>query len=379
MGNRRYPPTDPELFAVLGDARRRRILTLLQDRTSAVGLQELATYLVAGERDKPLVEVGAFDVERIRPDLVHNQLPRLEDAGLVRWDRSEQSVATTDHPALLDPTFERIVATMADGWDDVLANLADKHRRLVLATLADHDGSMTTTDLAEEVAARDSAIEGDADTRVQAKLYHVHLPKLRQAGLVSYDGETVAYEGHPALEEEWLAERPRVSLSNTGESDAIWTVEGRDNVIARGQSLFEQAEDELFLMVTTAGLLEEDCVRGLQDAVARGVDVYLGSQTKSVRDLVRERVPEAIIWEPQMDWLNLPPEYEKVGRLVFADRKAVMLGTLGEETDTGVHAETAVTGAGEDNPLVVLLRDMLGSRLDHLDAQSEDFLSELPL
>lgn len=80
-----------------------------------------------------------------------------------------------------------------------------------------------------------------------------------------------------------------------------------------------------------------------------------------------------------MDWLNLPPEYEKVGRLVFADREAIMLATLGEEPGEGGHSEAAITGAGENNPLVILLRELLGSRLDHLDTQSENFRSEVPL
>lgn len=382
--------TDNVVFSSLSDSRRRCILLLLQDRTSAIGLQELATNLVAEEQDKPLVEVTPADVERISADLVHTHLPKLDDAGLITWDRATKTVATTNHPALPDPKFRRIIDTAVDGWDDVLANLSSKRRRVILSILKDHDGAMARAELATAVIARDDdaavADQPTASTEdLLGKLHHVHLPKLQQADLVSYDGDTgtVSYEGHPALPDEWLDARgdetPRAILPTARHSDAIWTIEGRDNVIARGQSLFEQADDELFLMFTTEGLLEDGCIRRLQDAIDRGVDVYLGSQTQAVRDLVRERVPEAVVWEPQMDWLNLPPEYEQVGRLVFADREAIMLATLGEETDSGGHAETAITGAGENNPLVVLMRDMLGSRLDHLDAQSEDFLSEIPL
>lgn len=131
-------------------------------------------------------------------------------------------------------------------------------------------------------------------------------------------------------------------------------------------------------MVTTDGLLEEECIHGLQAAIQRGVDIYVGSQTQEVRDLVREEVPEVTIWEPQLDWLNLPPNREMLGRLVFADREAVMIGTLGNNGDDQ-YRETAVTGEGPDNSFVVLLRELLGSRLDHLDAQSENLLSQIPL
>lgn len=109
------------------------------------------------------------------------------------------------------------------------------------------------------------------------------------------------------------------------------------------------------------------------------MDIYLGSQTQEVRDLVREEVPEATIWEPQMDWLNLPSEYEKVGRLVMADREAIMLATFGEETGGVHHTEKALTGSGTDGSLVMLIREMLGFRLDHLDAQSETSLNKSPL
>jgi hypothetical protein len=56
-----------------------------------------------------------------------------------------------------------------------------------------------------------------------------------------------------------------------------------------------------------------------------------------------------------------------------------VIGTLGERTADGVYHDTAITGEDEDDSPVVLLRQLLGSRLDHLDAQSEDFRSQIPL
>jgi len=63
---------------------------------------------------------------------------------------------------------------------------------------------------------------------------------------------------------------------------------------------------------------------------------------------------------------------------VFAAREAVMLGTLGENTGEGVACEAALTGEGEDDALVALMRKLFGSRLDDLDMQSDDLLSQLP-
>jgi hypothetical protein len=115
-------------------------------------------------------------------------------------------------------------------------------------------------------------------------------------------------------------------------------------------------------MVTTDGLLRPGCVRGLRDALDRGVDVSVGSETSAVRDLVREEVHGVTIWKPQLDWFHLPPQREKLGRLLLADREAVVNGTLGERTADGGYRETAITGEDEDDSPVVLLRQVLGSR-----------------
>lgn len=376
-----------QLFNAVAKDRRRRVLNLLMDRTSPVTEEELAIHLAADEGAKSLLDVTEQEVRLLRADLAHVQLPTLEDAGLLDRNTEAETVTTTDHPVLRDPAFERIVETEADRWSDVLANLAHRRRRVALSVLEGEGKPMARADLARSIAVREADEKTDPESvkALYASLHHVHLPKLQQAGLLSYDTDTgtVSFEGHSALDDELLdggrLEEPLPVLPSSPEVESVWTIEGRKNVIARGQSLFEQAEDELFLMFTTTGLLEGGCLRRLQDAVDRGVDVYLGSQAPDVRDLVRNRVPGVVIWEPQLDWLNLPPDHERVGRLVFADRKAIRLATLGEEIDTDVHTETALTGSGENNPLVMLLRELLGSRLDHLDAQSEDFRSEIPL
>ncbi|WP_101294626.1 DUF7344 domain-containing protein [Halegenticoccus soli] len=399
-----------DLFGAVASHRRRRVLALLTDRTSPVPLADLATQLVAREEDKELLAVTREEQRRALVDLAQTQLPKLEDAGLVARDAERRTVAATDHPAFRDPAFAAAVDTHDPSWDPALSALANPRRRAVLSVLRRRREPVDRRELAALVAARtgdrsevsegskseEAEREGagseetrcpteDERHRILVSLHHVHLPKLRRAGIVEYDAEreTVAYRGHPALTERWLdaepGESPRTAPSAEGRSDEIRTIEGREDVVAHGQSLFDRADEELFLMITTDGLLEEECIARLEDAVDRGVDVYLGSQTPEVRDLVRERTPDVTIWEPQTDWLNLPPTRERVGRLVFVDREALMLGTLGEEGAAGVPRETAIAGEGADNAFVVLMREMLGPRLDHLDAQSEDFLSQIPL
>lgn len=46
-------------------------------------------------------------------------------------------------------------------------------------------------------------------------------------------------------------------------------------------------------------------------------------------------------------------------------------------SEAGSPEEVALVGEGEANPLVVLARELLGPRLDHLDYQTDDFISNL--
>jgi DNA-binding transcriptional ArsR family regulator len=372
------------VLRTLAGARRRHALAVLLDRSAPVAEGDLVTCVAAAEQGTPLVEVTREETRAVRADLRHVHLPALADAGLVEYDADDGTAAATSHPALRDSWLRRIIETDADGWDGVLDCLADDRRRVVLTVLEAHGEPMPRRDLAQAVADREFTPDQPVDAEdVLCSLHHVHLPKLEAAGLVECDdiAETVAYRGHPGVDVAWFDfaadETSRAVVPDAEHADDIWTIPGRSNVLARGQSLIRHADDEVFLVFTTDGLLEEECFRVIEDAVERGVD--LGSQTRAVRDRVRERAPEVTIWEPQLDWLNLPPNRERLGRLVFVDREAVMLGTLGEPNADGVHSETAITGDGPTNGLVVMLRELLGSRLDHLDAQSEDALAQMPL
>lgn len=376
-------PMDQTLDAI-ADPVRREVLSILKKRTTRVSTEELATHVVAALTGEPLVDVSREERDRVHVALGHSHLPRLADANLVEWSREDSTVTTTDHAALQSGPVQRLIEVDTDDYERLLRAIRSTRRRIALSIIESVD-DIERRDLARRVADREDRrpqTERSDVEDVLVTLHHVHLPKLQDAGLVAYEDETVRYVGHPDLEPELLdVASPESSEDGTAVSDekgGIRSIEGRENIVARGQSLVEQADDELFLMITTDGLIEKGCLRRLEDAVDRGVDVYLGSQSSDVRDLVRQRFPEVVIWEPQLDWLNLPPEREKVGRLVMADREAVLVGTLGEQDHDG-YREMAITGAGADNALVVLLRRLLGDRLDHLDAQSEEFLTQLPL
>ncbi len=157
------------------------------------------------------------------------------------------------------------------------------------------------------------------------------------------------------------------------EEGDVGVIDGLDSTFAYARKLANEAEDELFTLYVTPDLLEEECLRHGKNALDRGVRISIGSQNETVRTLCREGLPEATVWEPQLDWLNTPT-YPRLGRLVLVDRRKLMLSVL-TEPPSRKHApkERALIGNGENNPLVVLVREFLGPRLDHLDHQDVDF------
>ena len=80
----------------------------------------------------------------------------------------------------------------SSAFDSILDLCRDQHRRIVLATLAAEQRSVTLNDLTQSVlkynhqTAPAKASE-DVLTETRCSLHHKHLPKLASAGLVTYD------------------------------------------------------------------------------------------------------------------------------------------------------------------------------------------------
>lgn len=268
--------------------------------------------------------------------------------------------------------------------------LADSDHLAILSVLDETERAVDVEELARRLVDRkvDLVRTPEYENRIEEtviSLHHKRLPKLDEAGLVAYDPERTVVESQtpasPAIE--WADDSVPDAVVNylqtgSGGGSGIGTVQGRDSVIQYGRQLADEAEDELFCMYVSTDLLKDECIRRVRNAIERGATTYIGSQNPEVRRLTRERLPEATIWEPQNDWWNTRA-HPRVGRLVLADRRHVMLAVLEESTADGTYSEeTAIVGDGPDHPLVVLVRELLGPRLDHLDYQSEDFRSELP-
>lgn len=73
-------------------------------------------------------------------------------------------------------------------WDEILQTLANERRRRVLDYVRTNGGSTSVDDIVSYLVAEEEGTSESDSTRVHLNLYHVHLPKLSDADLLSWDG-----------------------------------------------------------------------------------------------------------------------------------------------------------------------------------------------
>lgn len=75
------------------------------------------------------------------------------------------------------------------GATEIFPLLAHDRRRYVLHYLSQQVGAVSMNDLAEQIAIWEDDPTTDRYERVLTSLYHAHLPKLAEGGLITYDLE----------------------------------------------------------------------------------------------------------------------------------------------------------------------------------------------
>ncbi|WP_226005407.1 DUF7344 domain-containing protein [Natrinema salinisoli] len=400
-----------------------------------MSITALATEVATWEHDCPIVTNDQFEQSHV--GLVHAHVPRLVDSGVVirNDDGAVTTVALADHPILEiewvrtlldDPAGDAFAADEAT-LNRTLEVLRNPRARTVVTVLATRRGAVPVSDLAATVVAR----EGGDETRlvdvteaacasVAATLVHHHLPALSDAGLLTYD-ETTRRAGiapdAPQWESDWVVEGPLADMaalvrelrtpaavssdnrvapngsatnqptagSGPDETDArgntCRTIDGVENVFARGHEIADHAEDELFVTIPDGDRIGATCLERWHAAAERGIDVYVGSRSPRVRDTIRSAVPKATVCEPQFDWLNFSTTEAHHGHVVFADRETALLVAAEGTRSDGEGRMVAITGDGRENPLVSLVREQLGPRIERLAAvrDERDGQSKTPL
>lgn len=83
------------VFEALAHQRRRYIVNCLGDEPLA--LADVAMEVAARETDTPLADQPTDVAQHVYISLYHHHVPKLEDAGIVQYDRDKKVVALADH------------------------------------------------------------------------------------------------------------------------------------------------------------------------------------------------------------------------------------------------------------------------------------------
>ncbi len=114
--------TEDELFTILSNRRRRYILHELMRADERVDIGTLSQEIAACEDDIELTEVSSSDRKRVYTALRQSHLPKMDEAGVVDFDRDRGTVEPT--PALEDvEIYMDIVRGREIPWSDYYLGL----------------------------------------------------------------------------------------------------------------------------------------------------------------------------------------------------------------------------------------------------------------
>lgn len=88
-------PSVDDLFDVLTDVRRRHVLTILAGRDASMAVDALARTVAGRVHDADPASLDESRIRDVHVALHHVHLPKLDEVGLVDYDRDDGAVETT--------------------------------------------------------------------------------------------------------------------------------------------------------------------------------------------------------------------------------------------------------------------------------------------
>lgn len=86
-----------QIFDVLSNERRQRVLQYLKQQDgNQVKLRELVDYVAAQENSKSVADLNSNERKRVYTALRQQHLPKLDDTGVIRYERQRGEIELTD-------------------------------------------------------------------------------------------------------------------------------------------------------------------------------------------------------------------------------------------------------------------------------------------
>lgn len=83
-------------LAVLEDADRRAVVSILAEEDNSVSLSLLAEWVAADARNASLDALDRSELKRLKVELHHTHLPKLDEAGALEYSAEDHLVVPTD-------------------------------------------------------------------------------------------------------------------------------------------------------------------------------------------------------------------------------------------------------------------------------------------
>lgn len=143
-------------------------------------------------------------------------------------------------------------------------------------------------------------------------------------------------------------------------NQAVWALADHEQVTERVIDLVSDATDEIVLIVSDEGVLDEDVLGHLSAAGERGVAIHIGTAIERIVDCIEDAEINANVFTTGLiEWFRSVSGSPQIGRLVVVDRGPVLVSALHDERLPGVPNETAAWTDGIDHGMATFTERVL--------------------
>ncbi|MCU4974786.1 hypothetical protein OB955_18870 [Halobacteria archaeon AArc-m2/3/4] len=111
-----------DVFHVLQTKRRRDVLRYLQDVSDPVRMRDLAEQVAAWEQETSIEALSSDERQRVYISLYQSHLPKLDEEGIVEYDKDRGIVERTPLAAAFDPYIDEAIGgeteEVSDPWPE---------------------------------------------------------------------------------------------------------------------------------------------------------------------------------------------------------------------------------------------------------------------
>ncbi|WP_251331114.1 DUF7344 domain-containing protein [Haloplanus pelagicus] len=124
------------VFSILSNQRRRYVLSVLHRNSETVELRDLAERIAAWENDVTVADLDYKQRKRVYTSLHQTHLPKLDEAGIVEYDRDRGTITLADRASELD-VYLADVGDRGVPWPDLYLGLSATALLFLVATWLD--------------------------------------------------------------------------------------------------------------------------------------------------------------------------------------------------------------------------------------------------